>query len=118
MLQVLRLLFSPKERRSPRQRAGDWPGCHIADEFSDWILGLEELRGLRKWPDLSIDPKRKVLSAINKETSCRCFFVTVFCEAVGRQRRLEAGYWRKDGAEGEATTFVRRGACRNIIRIS
>ncbi|CAK9017179.1 unnamed protein product, partial [Durusdinium trenchii] len=78
-------------RRGARPREGDWPGCHVAHGKADWILGLEDLRsaGLHgDLPDLSVDPRRKVLSVINAQDETRCFYISLLGHgATGRRGR-------------------------------
>eukprot|EP00434_Breviolum_minutum_P000181 symbB.v1.2.000153.t1/scaffold9.1/size550961/9 len=97
--------------RSPRNvLEGDWPGCHVAHGKVPWILGLQDLQsaGLRgNLPDLSIDPKRKVLSVINAKDDTRCFYISVFCPCYARSHRFSSGQVRRgDGSIQELTTFV------------
>eukprot|EP00928_Gymnodinium_smaydae_P045690 TRINITY_DN30419_c0_g2_i1.p1 TRINITY_DN30419_c0_g2~~TRINITY_DN30419_c0_g2_i1.p1 ORF type:complete len:391 (-),score=71.38 TRINITY_DN30419_c0_g2_i1:391-1563(-) len=65
-----------------------WPGCYVAHRAAPWILGVESLdsAGLQEeeeedpggsLPDLSFDPRRKVLTAINAAERERCFFISL-----------------------------------------
>lgn len=94
-----------------------WPGCHVAHHRAAWTLGVQSLAsaGLADvdsddLPDISVDPRRKILSVINSSGRDRCFFLSVPAayECCGRAgRKLEVGQSRDaSGAEEALVTFV------------
>merc|ERR1719362_2771252 len=91
-----------------------WPGCHIAHREAEWILGVDRirpsLRRRRSLPDISIDPKRKVMSVINSSGTERCFLISVHgsLRCIGASgQQLATSFARNDeGAEHTVIAFV------------
>lgn len=93
-------------------------GCHIsAIEPSSWLLRggrsitrwRKELKlgKTRRLPELSLEPRSKVLSLVNETETPRAYFVSVCHPCEGSSGELEMGVSRdSDGHEYECVTLV------------
>ena len=104
-----------KKKKKKKPVAGNMvrlPGCYVAHEEADWILGVDVLSPEEledgPIPDLSVDPDTAVLSAVNVATNKRTFYVTIGQRAMARTGKVldDAPYVLKDGRKGRCTTFV------------
>jgi len=96
-----------RDRSRSRFPAGRWPGCHVAHNEADWILGVDDFDADLN-VDISIDPDG-VLTATNASDRPRCFFLSLppLRGCFGAKGRLDPGRARNtDGVEQAMIMFV------------
>ena len=94
--------------------AASAPGCHVAANDVSFVLGTERVAKLRRrlghkgrLPELSLDPKSKVLSLINSSNDSHVYFVSICHPCEGRDGTLEMGSSRDaNGVASKCVTLV------------
>lgn len=77
-------------------------GCHVSAAIAPaaWVLGAQPISKFRRklglgksvrLPELSLEPKSKVLSLINEDKLARVYFVSVCHPCAGREGALQPG---------------------------
>lgn len=72
----------PRHSQDEAFPASRWPGCHVAHRRAPWTLGTQSfekagLDPLEELPDISVDPRGKVLSVVNSASVVRCFVLSL-----------------------------------------
>jgi hypothetical protein len=102
------------------------PGCHVsAEQRAPWILGAHPLAKWRRrlgvgkasLPELSLEPKSKVLSLINDTEEQKVYFVSICHPCDGGQGDALAMGQTHDasGQAAECVTLVVRVAPREVV---
>mmetsp|Transcript_14497 Transcript_14497/g.38770 ORF Transcript_14497/g.38770 Transcript_14497/m.38770 type:complete len:418 (+) Transcript_14497:322-1575(+) len=114
------------------------PGCHVAFGNARWVVAVDEWVR-EEWcdgdesgddneqdaplalPDISIDPKTRLLTLLNTDAACaRVFYVTLMHVLLdARGRPLEAGYSRDaDGRKTVCNTIVALLRPRSVMDVA
>ena len=101
------------------------PGCHVSEGSARWQLGAQavskwrrqlNLPGRQSLPELSLEPRSKVLSLVNESDDARVFFVSVCHPCDGLHGALEMGTTRdEDGQTSPCTTLIIQVQPRTVV---
>lgn len=102
------------------------PGCHIAIDSAEWILGTESfdydafgLPSEAEVPDISIDPEARILTVANPSATAKVYYITIETEAEDKfGRKLSSGSWTdSSGAQRECLTFILRVPSNTLMDV-